>query len=1204
MDSINFAQFDIRGTRPENRILNEKIPIKDKTCPWVIPNGSPFFGEAPLTKLYDARGAELTLGRDYWFEGEFGPFCELSGRSICSFIKLSQAVRNTSAFVTVTYQSIGAWFFPRNNLEDWVKEMTQGNVPIPWSKVFGVPPELPASFHSHSAVTEIGDWFELGFFFNYMAGIYKTRNPNTPNLANQVITDGFAQLKAVKTQQLQRLVSHDGDYNKPHNPTKEQLGLEKLDNFATAKLSDQLAGVSNTLFSTVLGVKELSKFYKRPTPDLMRPGIIPISRYGTWKFLPPLIKGSYEGLGSETCAAAICLESDDTLSVLGNHYDGRTRGLYFSKVEGYNTPDPKHTFTGHRYAPPALASTGLVLNRVVPGSGPKAILVGQHGTGNWFIGLTNGTLDPRAHALVQCDMTTVANVLNDPSKPSYSLSDLGTVHRMGDYIVLVHTDVGNAPSRSPRHTFFRVKVVDILAGNKVVWEAFNVTYTTYDGELLTDQASMVVASTITTDGKMTRLGPFTVTPEMTEVSFPNKVLSLSSPKAGMPGIYNFTLLTWCHLSYVVGSDNLSARCVMETTYNFNPSTGVLTSKAKTPAFSYDFLATPPEQYQRYLPFVASLNGGKGSSSVLLDNGELISVIQGPNKPPHPVQVITKKFTGRSSGETLLGTLLDATQITQQYSVTVNETRESPLLSGMFPAGVVYDMEGEVFDAVNQGTLARELFYRPVTGAYQVRPTVKNLLAGDVLARPLSDVVYSTNLERHDSMISLTGSASELTTAGVECGSASLAVCAYSSTEGFAKALPTNAALRAPVNNGGVLSFPRTFTKTVNEAQKKVTYAGETFYGLSQAVLDQLSAKVPLPSVGQPEWAFTLHVLGDEVGGVFGQLNLALVQLSWREPDTNLVRVKLILATPTVEEPNVDHPDTYLITELQVLHEPLAVKANALPMARGGGVYGQFLSYKDIRFSVERPLMSGYRDGSRLKVFVVGGHFVNTGYSTPLCNLFDINLITQQIENIASGTNKLGWGDYVAMIPKVGVSDYSTEVVSHPDAPDDVYLIPPPEGFFTSSGGAAGIAKKTVGGVVSNYLMASVYPQSGWVLQFMEDAEFMINGTLYTLPAGTIDLRDVIADPKNRTFYLYATVEGILPKYVVSTTKLRKRSALLPIGMFTTNDTQILTIKRAQPLMVGEYLLSHEREGGIIPVSSGVPQDDGMFKLIKSGELLP
>jgi hypothetical protein len=61
--------------------------------------------------------------------------------------------------------------------------------------------------------------------------------------------------------------------------------------------------------------------------------------------------------------------------------------------------------------------------------------------------------------------------------------------------------------------------------------------------------------------------------------------------------------------------------------------------------------------------------------------------------------------------------------------------------------------------------------------------------------------------------------------------------------------------------------------------------------------------------------------------------------------------------------------------------------------------------------------------------------------------------------------------------------------------------------------------------------------------------------------------------------------------------------MMRVATVVTNASSIVTITREQPFMVGDLLLSYTREGGIIPMSSGFPQDEGSFVFVHNGELL-
>ena len=173
-DLIRLVEFDIRGENKVNYFTKEEIELQDKTCNFIIPNASPFFGEPENFKLYNAKGGELKIGKDYSLVGEFIPFCDVSGRSVVTFIELSDEVLKNNDKVFATYISIGAYFIPRGELKKWKDGLHKGKIPIDFEeKVHSIPEVLPPSHHLHNVREEITNWYDLTYFFhNFFCKIF------------------------------------------------------------------------------------------------------------------------------------------------------------------------------------------------------------------------------------------------------------------------------------------------------------------------------------------------------------------------------------------------------------------------------------------------------------------------------------------------------------------------------------------------------------------------------------------------------------------------------------------------------------------------------------------------------------------------------------------------------------------------------------------------------------------------------------------------------------------------------------------------------------------------------------------------------------------------------------------------------------------------------------------------------------------------
>lgn len=1185
MDKLQLVKFDIRGLNPDNRVLLEKIPILDKTCPWIIPNGTPYFAEDLLVTIYGQTGAKLTLGVDYWFEGEFPPFCEITGRSICSYIRLSERTLTQNKFVSVTYQSIGAWFVPRNNINEWVYEMHQGKTPIPWSKVFNVPPELPSEFHSHSIKTEIGDWYELTFFFDYLANIYSTRNPGLYEDAEQAIADSFQQLISVKNTQLARINSHDMNYADPHGTTKFHLDLGNLDNYATATAAQDLAGVATNLFSTPQGALVISEYHEQDTSSAMQTGILPVSYFGDENYIPPLIAGSFEGLGSLSASTGVCLEDSGMMMVLANHYDGRVNGLYYTTVDRYKSNNPAITFTGFRYNPPDLVNKGIAVNRIISGSGDKAIMVGNAGTNDWYVALTNGTFNPAAHQFVKCDMTNVRSVYGGAI---YNVNEEATLFEMGNYLFLMQPAIqGNIE----RFFFFRVSKADVRNGTPVTWQLRTVSYTDFDGAVFNNVNYLQPYNPQrNASNEFTRVGPWSFRQPATGYTRSGKAQAWACDLDSFPGQSMLHVM-----SYSVFSRNgIAIDLIGEMGYMFNPETGAMTLNNKPLALNMGFTDSTPSQRQAYLqdyygPFSKIGRSGMANGTFLPDGTLYIPYV---NDRTFPLFMHRSVFPGLSTLESVLIRGLNVQSIGGQAGLKDFPNKvASPILSGPFPCSLMYDNGGEIYSAVESGSNQRKLFYRKVTGGYQVRANVTNLMVGSVRSRPLTNDIYTTNLDPGDPITQMTGTAASLSAAGVESGNISLTACAWSSSAA-GNPFPKNPALRAPNQGTAVITFPRSYTRTLNKSARTATYKGDSFYGLRQADLDLIKSYIPAAyRDSTPSWAFTFHMTEPVSGGLFAGPNMVFIAIHYYDMVNGTARTQLVMCSVGAQPPTADNPELSYLINLTALDKP----ADVIGAKNLSTSAPAFLPNAD---SLVTPTLSMYRNGTRYICYNTGvfAALGANGDNARMITFFEAEFSASKFSNVAQASFPFNGADQVAFIPGTGLTDINLFY----NNPGEVQTTPPAGGPFEFTGGGASIYKKGA----DYYLLSSTYPETGWVIFFQEKISLMIQGTAYWMPGGFIDLRDVTPDPGNKTFYIYATIEDNIPKYILSTTKLRRGSALLLVGSATTNGSQVISIDRKKPFVIGDYEMSYTRDGGIIPISTGFPQDEGVFRFLKLSELLP
>lgn len=1198
MDPIRLVEFDIHATNPVNTIPGEKILLKDKTLNWVIPDGSPFFAVPALVKVYNQAGGLLKLNTDYFFDGEFVPFCNASNKSVCSFIRVSDAVLAANAHITVDYQSIGAYFVPRSHLDEWLGKLHKGKTPIPWDKVFGVPETLPPALHIQNIKAEIADWWELTYFCKVFQGLWKTTGASTGVDVDTTINAAYNTLRTVKAQYMTLLKNHDDNYHSPHLITKFDILMGNHPNFATATLAEDKAGLRNDVLSTPQGIQELAKSYIPDTDAAMRTGIMPISKFGGESFIPPNISGAFEGLGSLSVSSAFCLEKSGLVMMLTGHNDGRNEGLYYSQIAEFFTTRPKITYTGYKYEAPSLLAKNFNPTSVIGGSNHRVIMVGDEGLDRWFVALTNGTLDATGHQYTEVNMVPVL-AKNKAILSVYANGDNRmSIHLIGDYVVLITSPAnGNADV----HLFFRIPVDRFKENHEILeWEQIMLTYKNYENVQKTAVDRFQPMEQVKdASNNVKKWGPVTFLQPPISTNRGGKTIFLNTKKPNNSVSEYLTIIQGMNTSYRTSTELRNISCVFGTGYEFNPATGVFTEVFRNPSWTADFEGTTQDErneYTRmhYYQFYDAYGQAAGGSAMILDTGEIIMGTNsgGNNFPAYMTKLV---YENRKSAAEVMSQRMDIVYSPVKENRRNSQIVGSPLLSGVFPGSLTYEPDGELYSATNPVTNTRTTYFRKVTGPYAVRPEVTNTEVSGIKSRPLTNDIYQTNMLYFEAPIGITGSAAELAAGGVECGSTSLASMGYSSM-GSSHYYPRSAGFNAPSENNMLISCPRTFSKVLDAGTKRATYTAESYFGARKDLIDKFQAMIPASYTNYTPWSVCLHMLGNEAGGMFKGLNLGIAVIAFHEPSKQCSRQMFVLFRPTIEAPNADHPDVHWIKDVTVLDtSPAHASAINLRVPEQNllGLVG----------SRSKAGMYIYRDGNKLQVFNMNAYTTNTTATiyTRQTSRFDVDISTNKFENIFAYQASWSVPDLCAPIPKVGMTDLGLT-----GGVDNGRINTVAPGAFDYTGGAARLFHKTDPdtGAIDWYIGPTVYPQTGWTLFFQDGVRMMINGTNYEMPGGSIDLRDIDPNPANKTFYAYATIEDDTPSYIISGVKLRKSGSLLLVGVITTALLQILSIQRLQPLMVGDFLFSFTREGGIIPVSTGFPQDEGVFAFLREAELLP
>lgn len=1243
MDIKAITNFDIRGVNPANKVVGEKVLLSDKTCPWIIPNGAPFFADyvvngVPIVVVYNAAGGELVRDRDYFVEESFIPLVEVTGRPIKCFIRVTQAILDANTHVTINYQSTGAFFVVRNGLQDILDALLNKNKAIDWNTIIGIPVSFTASHHWHRIQTEIGDWFELTQLFVYLAGNIGTRDPSLGTDIDTAIAAAFNQLYTLRNQQQARLNTHNRNYSKPHNPVKADIGLGAHPNYATATLDQHREGTAANLLATPEGVQELMKGVTVDTSSSMEAGILAFSKFGSGDFIPPAISGSFGGLGARSEVAGICVEPDGRLMLLQNHYDGKTDALFFSTLDDYKKPynqaaPYQFTFTGFQYQPQSLASIGVTPNTITNGSGNDIIFVGKT-TKNpktedrWFLALTNNTFDPTQHNYIETDMSEVFATIpaldsNGTTNDLYYWGRM-TVHLLEEWaLLLVEYSPGGNLGSSGRFSMFRIPKVNLLNGTKGKWSLIKLTFKDWDETQYTDSTYWQWATKQVTGNNVTKWGRYTFNPTPIPQNTPimsRRLQNLIAKNPDKQSKYFLNLFSWASITYGPAGKPIPAyNSYINMVYEFDPNTGLMTTVYKQPPINCNYDVYNVEEVQADANLYAAIWGNavinyRYPCATILPNGDRLLWRVAGGQEATPLNSIFEYRTFAIGGQPVTSKLdvvkdtLSNARLTSPTGLTKYRNLATPYPVGLGGRWMATEADGENWlaypvDGVSPtaGFALPKIYHRKVTGPYAVRPEVPNQDLGEVYARPLSNDMYLTNMSYTEGVITMTGSDVELDSKNVDSGTMNLSVCGWSS-----KSNATSQAVRFTIPgvnfrttlNGAWLTFPRTYSKAVNPVNRVMTYTPTSFYGINASLRDKIKALIPTEFQGD-WWMFTMFMLDSAGGGMFTGHDTAVIQVKFRTIPSGDVASTwesiIFHVRPVIEQPNAAHPNYHLITDFTVLSSSVRyyVTVSPLPVTvHGYAMYEYF-----------RPTFTGYKDGNTLKCVLFSGFSVSEIGQKSEIAVFDINLTTNAISGLGRHIANWDQGERISAIPRVGRSQYTNP---RPDTNTPTLSNIPIAAYMEkTTGSAARVFPVDDGaGNVKNYLTSVTYPRSGWTVFFSNQVEVLISGMIYYSPIVSINLDDITANPSNKTFWVYITVEDQQCSYVISDVKLRHSGRMMHVATITTGASLIDSIESRQPFMIGDLELSYTRTGGTIPVSSGLPQDDGTFAFLKQSELLP
>jgi hypothetical protein len=1173
---------DIDGSNPENQILDEPRHVEPGLWTRVIvPLHAPFFVNSLVMKK--PNGEPLIYDKDYRIHRLMTRLTEHCAEPVACMIEL---LPEDLTDVMMDYKVVGEFSLIDNSMLQLVTAAIDDDRPVWWENLENKPVVFPPVLHSHSLIRDIIAWQDAIECMD----LYLAMKQANGREAVQVRVDHFYTLLTnyitVYGNMLSEYLNNHLGANNAHGLTAAQVNKEKVSNFATATVSNVMQGRKD-MHLTPMALETIVETYGFNSEEFLGAALLPLSRFGNTNFIPPSIDGSFEGLGSKSECCAICQEDDGTIVLVGNRLDGRINGLYCSVIKDYQTNTPTQTFSAYRYTHPKFIQDGVNVDMVVQGSGDQAILVGDSVRGQYYIGLTNGTLNPSKHVYCKIDMSQLMQaVTSDPNQKLSNEIHHVSISVIGAWIYIFFTsangyvDDPDGPYWGDAMNykyFYRVRMSDIRLLNDLVPQRIWMSYVDMDGVYHGNSPVWQWGTRVVQDRALHRISKY-IFPFYPYAFWAVQNYSQHSLAAPNPNNSGTSALKFMSYFYSTNQElGKYAYSNLEVSYEIDPNTNVMTMLSKTPQPTINWY-----DQNTWLPtnstWAVMIAGEAKMGLAVLDDLTVIGT-GCLTYTGFPWQSKVIKAKGVINRHDFISKTWH--QLAIDSYVVASEKVVPPTANSVIPRPPFQFPSGEAFHAISRedsGKLA--MYWKNITGKYVSRSNVNNLFIGSVVSRALTNDIRKLNVPPALGGCVVSVPSGDLDRYGIEVGNS--AWCMGVQRKYFDRTKIGS----AWTDSGGpddVLVIDTNNLRYEADGSLTVIPTHEILY--PAWIVDSLKSQVEFPGVmsASPKVFVSICDPTGNTSGRFGWLPV-VVYVTYADLSTFSRRTTMMVIDPVYSYQGARS----VVTGFNVLDKVHDIFLNGASEQNGvtwdawiTGANADENQWRDVYYKQAGMRCLYYLNGNAIDVYI------------------DPAIQCGRYSDVNGGGGNIRYDNRDTRRWTSG-SMHWTEVNEQPLA------VTPDNGITVcwdhtlSTGGAAIIAK----GSVNNPMLASVYPEIGWVIFFQAPTDAVFQGRPYTFPAGLIDLRDIDAAPGNKTFYVYAALVNGVPTYQVTTQKRLESLTQLWAATVRTNGTQIITVERLNVFALNGHRITEVKRGNSIPAASGLVNEEGQIPWFYAGEILP
>lgn len=305
-------KLDLEGNSKFNFIPKEYGKrSNEKNNEIFVPQYAPFYINS--FKMYFKTGEPMVLGEDYEFYGIMSKLTEYTAKPVGLFVKL---LKPEITEWYSGYQVVGNFNKVNDDIILMLKAIAEDDRTVDWNNIDGKPEWYNPKLHQHDLTYEIFGFTDLINAWEMLIDKDILGKGNLTMMLESFEEKLDVYINGFRQQTVKLLERHKANKTDAHGVQKDQIGLDKLDNFKTASLSETVDGKTTERHITVYNAAKVATMMTGQNARLLDSGKLPIFTFPSDPADPVVTKSTVPGEYVLYCKAVpMCIVGGKRYSV-------------------------------------------------------------------------------------------------------------------------------------------------------------------------------------------------------------------------------------------------------------------------------------------------------------------------------------------------------------------------------------------------------------------------------------------------------------------------------------------------------------------------------------------------------------------------------------------------------------------------------------------------------------------------------------------------------------------------------------------------------------------------------------------------------------------------------------------------------------------------------------------------------------------------